>query len=126
MPEIDTSNLSVAADNPLRMLISREKIEENFQGNLLCYTDASKTLDDSAGIEIFIPEKQADISLRTSSHSCISSTELAAIEDCLLHVKESYQGENFDTVIFSDSLSALQALKDCNCVTIEISTKRYL
>ena len=29
---------------------------------------------------------------RTSSHSCISSIEQAAIEDCLIHVKDSYQG----------------------------------
>ena len=55
-----------------------------------------------------------NISLRTSSHSCISSIELAAIEDCLVHVKDSYQGETLDTVILSDSLSALEALKDCD------------
>ena len=96
------------------MLIAREKIED-LQGNLLCYKDASKTLVDRTGIGIFIPEKQVDISLRTSSHNYISSTELAAIEDCFLHVKDSYQRENFNAVIFSDSPSALQALKDCNC-----------
>ena len=57
MPEIDTSNLSIGADNPLKMLSAREKIED-LQGNLLCYTEASKTLDDRAKIGIFIPEKQ--------------------------------------------------------------------
>ena len=100
MLEIDTSNLSVAADNPLKVLIAREKIED-LKGNLLCHTDASKTLDDRPGIGIFIPEKQVDISLRTSSHNCISSTELTAIEECLLQVKDSYQGENFNVVILS-------------------------
>ena len=71
MSEIDISNLSVAADNPLRMLIAREKIE-NLQGNLLCYKDEFKILDNRAGIKIFIPEKQVDVILRTSSHNCMS------------------------------------------------------
>ena len=112
-PVIDTSNLSFAADNPLRMLVAREKIED-LQECLVCYTDASKTTDKKAGIWIYIPKKNVNISLRTSSHSCISSIEQAAIEDCLIHVKDSYQGETFDIVILSDSLSALEALKDCN------------
>ena len=95
------------------MLVARERIED-LQECLVCYTDASKTTDNKAGIGIYIPKKNVNISLRTSSHSCISSIELAAIEDCLIHVKDSYQGETFDIVILSDSLSALEALKDCN------------
>ena len=82
------------------MLIAREKLE-------LCCKDAFKTLDNRAGIGIFIPEKQVDVSLRTSSHSCISSTELA-IEDCLwlwTLCEGLLSGEDFNVVIFSDSLS---------------------
>ena len=94
-PVIDTSNLSFAAENPLKMLVAREKIED-LQGNLICYTDASKTTDSKAGIGIYILQKHKNVSLRTSSHSCISLTELADIED-------SYQGETFDIVILSDS-----------------------
>ena len=112
-PVIDTSNLSFAADNPMRMLVARERIE-NLQECLVCYTDASKTMDNKAGLGIYIPKKNVNISLRTSSHSCISSIELPAIEDCLIHVKDSYQGETFDIVILSDSLSTLEALRDCN------------
>ena len=62
----------------------------------------------------YIPKKNVNVSLRTSSYSCISSIELAAIEDCLIHVKDSYQEEIFDIVILSDSLRVLEALKDCN------------
>ena len=112
-PVIDTSNLFFEADNPLRMLVAKERIED-LQECLVCYTDASKTTDNKAGIGIYIPKKNVNISLRTSSHICISSIELAAIEDCLIHVKDSYQGEIIDIVILSDSLSALEALKDCN------------
>ena len=112
-PVIDNSNLSFAADNPLRMLVAREMIED-LQESLVCYTDASRTTYNKAGIGIYIPKKNVNISLRTSSHSCISSIELAAIEDCLVHVKDSYQGETFDIVISNDFLSALEALKDCN------------
>ena len=111
-PVIDTSNLSFAADNRLRMLVARERIED-LQECIVCYRDASKTTDNKAWIGIYIPKKNVNISLRTSSHSCISSIELAAIEDCLIHVKDSYQGETFDIVILSDSLSASRA-KDCN------------
>ena len=85
-PMIDTSNLSFAADNPLRMLLASEI--EDLQESLLCNTDASKTTDNKAGIGIYIPKK--NISLRTSSHSCISSIELAVVEDLLVHVKDSY------------------------------------
>ena len=98
---IDTSNFSFIADNSLRMLVAIEMIED-LQESLLCYTDASKTTDNKAGIGIYIPKK--NISLRTSSHSCISS--IAIIENCLVHVKDSYQGETFDIVILSNSLSA--------------------
>ena len=62
------------------------------------YTDASKTKDDKAGVGIYITQKQVNISLSTSNLSRISSTELVAIEDCLVHMKDSYQGENFDKV----------------------------
>ena len=114
-PVIDTSNLSFAADNPLRMLVAKERERiEDFQECLVCYMDASKMTDNKAGIGIYIPKKNVNISLRTSSHSCISSIELAAMEDCLIHVKDSYQGETFNIVILSDYLSALEALKDCN------------
>ena len=69
-PVIFTSNLSFAADNPLRMLVARERIED-LQECLVCYTDASKKMDNKAGIGIYIPKKNVNISLRTSSHSCI-------------------------------------------------------
>ena len=62
----------------------------------------------------FQRSQSISISLRTSSHNCINSTELTYIEDCLFQGKDSYQGENFNVVIFSDSLSAYKALKDCN------------
>ena len=110
-PVIDTSNLSFAADNPLRMLVAKEMIED-LQESLLCYTVASKTTDNKAGIGIYIPKENVNISLRTSSHNCISSIEQAAIEDCIFHVKDFYRGETFDIGILSDSLSALEALKD--------------
>ena len=93
------------------MLQASEMIED-LQESLLCNTDASKTTDNKAGIGIYIPKK--NISLRTSSHSCISSIELAVVEDLLVHVKDSYQAQAFDIVILNDSLSALEALKDCN------------
>ena len=102
------------------MLVAREMIED-LQECIVCNTDASKTTDNKAGIGIYIPKKNVNISLRTSSHSCISSIELAAIEDCLIHVKDSYQGETFDIVILSDSLSALEALKDCNHIDRDIN-----
>ena len=51
-PVIDTSNLSFAANNPLRMLVAREMIED-LQESLVCYTDASKTTDNKAGIWIY-------------------------------------------------------------------------
>lgn len=59
---IDTSNLSFEADNPLRMLVAREKIED-LQGSLLCYTDVSKTEDNKAGIRIYIPSKDVESQL---------------------------------------------------------------
>ena len=93
---IDTSNLSFAADNPLRMLVAREMIED-LQESLICYMDASQTMDNKTGIEIYIPKKNVNIIPRTSvtsSHSCISSIELAAIEDRLVYVKDSYQGRH--------------------------------
>ena len=65
---------------------------EDLQESLFCYTDTSKTTDNKAGIRIYIPKKYVKISLRTSNHSCISSIELEAIEDCLVHVKDSNQG----------------------------------
>ena len=58
---IDTSNLPIAADNLLKKQVAREKIED-LQGNLFCYTDASKTRDNKAGIGIYIPKKQVNIS----------------------------------------------------------------
>ena len=79
-----------------------------------------RTTDNKAGFGICMPKKNVNISLRTSSHSYISSIELAAIEDCLVHVKDSYQGETFDTVILSDSLSASRAI---SITLTEISMK---
>ena len=95
------------------MLVAKERIED-LRGNLLCFTDASKTEDGKAGIGLYIPQKDLKLSIRTSSHSSISSTELAAIESCLLHVKESYQGEILNLVIFTDSLSSLMNLEKSN------------
>ena len=112
-PVIDTSSLSIEADNPLRMLVAREKIEELTDSSLLCYTDASK-IKDKAGTGIFIPKKGVELSIRVSPDSSISSTELAAIEDCLLLLKTSYQGEDSSIVILSDSLSAIQCLSNRN------------
>ena len=106
-PVIDTSTLSIEAENPLRMLVAREKIEELKDSSLLCYTDASK-IQDKAGTGIFIPKKGVELSVRVSPESSISSTELAAIEDCLLLLKTSYLlGEDPSIVILSDSLSAI-------------------
>ena len=106
-PVIDTSTLTIEAENPLKMLVAREKIEELKDSSLLCYTDASK-IQDKAGIGLFIPKKGVELSVRVSPESSISSTELAAIEDCLLLLKTSYQGEDPSIVILSDSLSAIQ------------------
>lgn len=106
---IDTSNLSFEADNFLQILVKRESIED-LQDTLLCYTDASKTEDNKTGIGIHIPKKDVNISLTTSSHSCISSTKQAANDDYrLIHVKNSYQEESFNIVVLSDSLSASRA-----------------
>ena len=113
LPKFDKSNLSFGNDDPLRMLVAKERIED-LRGNLLCFTDASKTEDGKAGIGIYIPQKDLKLSIRTSSHSSISSKELAAIESCLLHVKESYQGEILNLVIFTDSLSSLLKLEESN------------
>ena len=55
-----------------------------------------------------------ELSVRVSPDSSISSTELAAIEDCLLLLKTSYQGEDPSIVILSDSLSAIQCLSNRN------------
>ena len=112
LPKFDKSNLSFSNGDPLRMLVSKERIED-LRRNLLCFT-ASKTEDGKAGIGIYIPQKDLKLSIRTSSHSSISSTELAAIESCLLHVKESYQEEILNLVIFTDSLSSLMNLEESN------------
>ena len=112
-PVIDTYSLSIEADNPLRMLVAMEKIEELTDSSLLCYTDTSK-IQDKAGTGIFIPKKGVELSVRVSPDSSISSTELAAIEDCLLLLKTSYQGEDSSIVILSDSLSAIQCLSNRN------------
>ena len=100
--------------NTINLVVSECILNVNEHGWLRIYKVAHQETVDKAGIGIYIPKKNVNISLRTSSHSCISSIELAAIEDCLIHVKDSYQGETFDIVILSDSLSALEALKDCN------------
>ena len=113
LPKFDKSNLSFSNSDPLRMLVAKERIED-LRGNLLCFTDASKTEDGKVGIGIYIPQKDLKLSVRTSSHSSISFTELAAIESCLLHVKESYQGEILNLVIFTDSLSSLMNLEESN------------
>ncbi|MFG1588192.1 reverse transcriptase domain-containing protein [Staphylococcus aureus] len=63
------------------MIAARERIEE-YQGCILCYTDASK-MDERAGIGIYIPLQKIELSIRTSAHSSISSIELAAIKRCL-------------------------------------------
>ena len=112
LPKFDKSNLSFGNGDPLRMLVAKERIED-LRGNLLCFTDASKTEDGKAGIGIYIPQKDLELS-GTSSHSNISSMELAAIESYLLHVKESYQGEILNLVIFTDSLSSLMNLEESN------------
>ena len=98
LPKFDKSNLSFGNGDPLRMLVAKERIED-LRGKLLCFTDASKTEDGKAGIGIYIQQKDLKLSIRTSSHSSISSTELAAIESCLLHMKESYQGDILNLVI---------------------------
>ena len=77
-PIIDTSTLTIEAENPLRMLVAREKIEELKDFSWLCYTNASK-IQDTAGIGIFIPKKGVELSVRASPERSISS---AAIEDC--------------------------------------------
>ena len=70
---------------------------------------------ESGDRDIYIPQKDLKLSIRTSSHSSISSTELAAKrESCLLHVKESYQGDILNLVIFTDSLSSLMNLEESN------------
>ena len=71
-----------------------------------------KTEDGKAGIGIYIPQKDLKLSIRTSSHSSFSSTELAAIENCLLQVKESYLPLNL--LIFTDSLNSLMNLEESN------------
>ena len=113
LQKFDKSNLSFGNGDPLRMLVAKERIED-LRGNLLCFTDASKTEDGKTRIGIYIPEKDLKLSIRTSSHSSISSTELAAIESCLLHLKESYQGETLNLVILTDSLSSLMNLEESN------------
>ena len=73
LPKLDKSNLSFGNGDPLRMLVAKERIED-LQGNLLCFRDASKTEDGKAGIGIYIPQKDLKLSIRTSSHITISST----------------------------------------------------
>ena len=99
------------------MLVAMERTED-LRGNLLCFTDASKTEDGKTVIEIYIPQKDLKLSIRTSSHGSISSMELAVIESCLLHVKESYQGETLNLIFFTDSLSSLMNLEESNNLPI--------
>ena len=56
LPKFDKSNLSFGNGDPLRMLEAKERIKD-LRGNLLCFTDASKTEDGKAGIRIYIPRR---------------------------------------------------------------------
>lgn len=102
-PKIDKTNLTTPAENPLRMLIAKEKIEDLHE-NLLCCTDESK-IKDNAGIGIYITKNKKEISIRTSSHSSICSTEMAAIDLCLQFLKQ--QSSKLKIFILSDSLSSI-------------------
>ena len=56
LQKFDKSNLSFGNGDPLRMLVAKERIED-LRGNLLCFTDASKTEDGLARIGIYISQK---------------------------------------------------------------------
>ena len=68
IPKFYKCNLSFGNGDPLRMLVAKERIED-LRGNLLRFTDESKTEEGKngkRGIGIYIPQKDLKLSIKTS------------------------------------------------------------
>ena len=73
------------------------------------YTDGSKIDEKVAAAAVSSVAPNSPFSFRLRDHCCIYTAELQAI---LFALKQVYQSKEKKFMIFSDSLSALQALKN--------------
>ncbi len=88
------------------------RIIENYSGKVKVFTDASKGDDFRVGIAYYIQEedKERVKLLRVSDNMSVFVGELLAMYEALKSVKDCYIEK--DVVIFSDSLSAIKALRN--------------
>src|SRR6218665_507431 len=78
------------------------------------YTDGSK-IDDIVSATFTIPSLDIDKKFRLCNNSTISAAEVTAIKEVLSWIIEIDKNDNCKYAIFSDSLSILTSLKQCNC-----------
>lgn len=95
------------ADNMKQM--SLQHISNKHQGKTHIYTDGSKDPENNtAGAAFVIPNRDLFVPIKTTPHLSVFSTELIAIEYATVWILENKIPES---VIFTDSLSSVQALQ---------------
>ena len=83
------------------------EITSRHQNHVQIFTDGSKVDEKVAAAAVSSVASNSPLSCRLRDHCSIYKTELQAI---VLALKQAYQSQESKFMIFSDSLSALQAL----------------
>lgn len=95
---------------------------------LKVFTDGSKINDSVGGAFVWYRDKQEinQFRFRLPAHCSVFQAEMMAIDCALQQLEIVYQTET-DIIIWSDSLSSLQAIRDCrNCNTLVQSVQQRL
>jgi kelch-like protein 2/3 len=99
------------SEQPLQLAtLAKEKLHNDFEGFLKVYTDGSKLDNGQVGCAFVIPELSVTKTNRLNNFVSVFSAELFAIQQALEYVEQLPQTDRI--VIFSDSKSALQALRN--------------
>ena len=88
--------------------LANEHIKKHYANTNQIYTDGSRDLG-LTGLGVYSDELGLQTKLRTTDHAAIATVEMTAILVALEAITESRPVN--ETVILTDSLSALQALK---------------
>ena len=80
---------------------------------LQVYTDASKSDSGKLTAAFFIPELNQSLKLRLTDNGTVYSAELMAIKIALDWITKNIK-DSRDTVIYTDSMSAIQSLESIN------------
>jgi ribonuclease HI/exonuclease III len=103
-------------DDPEDMKRCTTDFIEQYKDGTHIYTDGSKTDDHRTAFGVYIKEAEDGFGARLPNHNTVYAAEICAIMEALRWIKEERPSHltHKDHYIFSDSLSALQAIEASN------------